>query len=82
LPPKRQFHTSAQKRTFFDRRVLRYGSSATVSMGKIIPKNWAHVRVSIVDQTERTLTIKMERLEVRLASAYNTENDKTNRHNP
>lgn len=82
MPPKRQFHTSAQKRTFFDRRVLRYGYSATVSMGKIIPKNWAYVRMSIIEQTEKTLTIKLEKLIGVEQLAYGAKNDKTNRQNP
>jgi len=82
LNPKRQFHTSAQKRTFYDRRVLRPGYSATVSMGKIIPKNWAYVRMSIIDQTEKTLTIKLEKLIGVEQLAYGATNDKKNRHNP
>ena len=82
MPPKRQFHVSAHKRTFFDRRVLRYGYSATVSMGKIIPKNWAYVRMSITDQTPNTLTVKLEKLMDVNQLAHGATNDKKNRHNP
>jgi len=82
LPLKRQFHVSAHKRTFFDRRVLRPGYSATVSMGKIIPKDWTYVRISVIDKTEKTLTIKLEKLMGVVQLACGAKNDKTNRHNP
>jgi hypothetical protein len=51
-------------------------------MGKIIPKNWAYVRMSIIEQTEKTLTIKLEKLIGVEQLAYGAKNDKTNRQNP
>jgi hypothetical protein len=59
---KHQFQTAAQRRTFFDRKILRYGHSATVSMGKIIPKDWAYVRLRVVEKTEKNMTISLEML--------------------
>jgi len=82
MPAKRQFHVSTQKRTFFDRKVLNYGYSRTIALGKIIPKEWKYVRIRLIDQTPVTLTINIEKLYGEKNYAHNTKNDKTNRQNP
>jgi len=76
---KRQFQTAAQHRLFFDRKVLRYGYSATVSMGKIIPKEWTYVRVSKIEETPKTIVVRIERLRGKKDDTPNTKNNKTNR---
>jgi hypothetical protein len=82
MPPERQFQTAAQRRTFFDRKVLHYGYSRTVALGKIIPKEWKYVRIHLIESTPRTLTINIEKLYGELNHAHNKKNDKTDRHNP
>ena len=77
----KQFHVSAQKRTFFDRKVLHYGYSRTISMGKIIPKEWRYVRLSIITQDKNTVTVTIEKLMGDKDYARHTQNDKTNRPN-
>jgi hypothetical protein len=82
MQPKRQFHTALKRRTFFDRRVLTYGSSRTVSMSKFIPKDWKYVRISLVDKNPNSVTITITKLNVSESHAQNPQTNKTNRQNP
>lgn len=82
LQAKKQFQTSAQKRTFFDRKVLNYGSSRTVAMGKIIPKGWPYVRMTIIEQDTNSRTIRIEKLYLGVQHARNPKTDKTSGQNP
>jgi len=79
---KRQFHTAAKRRSFFDRKVLTYGSSRTVSMSKVIPKDWTYVRVGIIDKNPNTVTLTITKLMVSESHAQNPQTNKTNRQNP
>lgn len=76
----KQFHVSAERRTFFDRKVLHYGYSRTLSMGKIIPREWEYVRIRIKAETPRVLEISIERLRGAKDDARVTKNDKADRH--
>lgn len=71
---------SAEKRTFFDRKVLHYGYSRTLAMGKIIPKEWRYVRLSIVGQEKNKLTITIEKLMGDIEYARGAKTDKTSGH--
>ena len=82
MQAKRQFHVSAEKRTFFDRKVLHYGSSRTIAMGKIIPKDWEYIRMAIVEQAYNTVTVKIERQYLGPYHARNPKTNKTSGQNP
>lgn len=73
LQPKHQFQNLPQKRQVFDRKVQRPGYTATVSMGKIIPKDWTYVRIQITDQTQDKLTITISKLMGRVDNALGTK---------
>ena len=78
-PKPKQFHVSSSKRTFFDRKVLHYGYSRTLSMGKIIPKGWLYVRLTIIAQDKNTLTVNIEKLMGDSKHALNTKTNTTDR---
>jgi len=82
LQARKQFHTSAEKRTFFDRKVLNYGSSRTVAMGKIIPKEWPYVRMTIIEQDKDSRMILIEKLFLGVEHARNPKTNKTGGQNP
>lgn len=75
----RQFQTAAQRRTFFDRKVLNYGASRTLAVGKVIPKEWTYVRITPIEQTEDSVTIKIERMWGKKDDTRRTPTRKTNR---
>jgi len=79
---KRQFHTAPKRRTFFDRKVLKYGASRTVSMSKFIPEDWQYVRISVVEKNPNTVTLTITKLLVSESHAQNPQTHKTNRQNP
>jgi len=62
MSKKRQFRGTAKPPKHYDRKVLRYGYSAMISMGRLIPKNWAWARVTPLEQSEKVLVIRIERL--------------------
>ena len=82
MQAKRQFHVTAERRTFFDRKVLNYGSSRTVAMGKIIPKEWPYVRMTIIKQEANMLTVTIEKLYLGVEHARGTKTDKAGRQDP
>ena len=82
MQANRQFHTAAKRRTFFDRKVLHYGQSRAVSLGKVIPKEWTYVRIKIIDKDPATVTIAITRLMVSESHAQTPNPNKTNRQNP
>ena len=51
-------------------------------MGKILPIKWLYVRMSVVDRTDNTITIKLERLQVGVENACSSGNDTKDRSNP
>lgn len=78
----KQFHTAAKRRTFFDRKVLHYGQSRAISLGKVIPKEWQYVRVGIIDKTPNIITVTFTRLLVSESHAQTIKPNQTNRQNP
>lgn len=62
MQAKRQLHVSAQKRTFFDRKVLEYGYSRTIALGKVIPADWSYVRITVVSKSDSTVTLEITKL--------------------
>jgi len=79
---KPQFHVAAEKRLFFDRKVLNYGSSRTVAMGKIIPKEWPYVRMTIIEQDKDSRMVLIEKLFLGVEHARNPKTNKTGGQNP
>lgn len=59
---KRQFQTSATKRTFFDRKVLKLGYGRTVSLGKAIPKEWKYARITILEKDSSHVVLDITKL--------------------
>jgi len=59
---KRQFKGAPTKRTFFDRKVQETGYTSTLSMGKIIPKDWTYVRITPLHKNKTTITIRIDKL--------------------
>lgn len=75
----RQFQTSAEKRSFFDRKVSPYGYSRMVALGKVMPKEWTYVRIRKIAETDRVLTITIERLRGKKDDTLVTKDNKTDR---
>jgi len=81
MQAKRQFHTAAKRRTFFDRKVIHYGASRTISLSKVIPKDWSYVRISIVEKNPISATITITKLMVSESHAQNPQINKGDRQN-
>ena len=62
MSQKRQFKSGAKPRTFFDRKVREEGYTRTVSLGKILPKQWIYVRVQIISQKPDELIVRITKL--------------------
>jgi len=71
MSKKRQFRGTANPPKHYDRRVLRYGYSAMISMGRIIPKDWTHARVRVLEQSKKKIIVELERLKVVTNNAPN-----------
>jgi len=82
MQSKRQFHTAAKRRTFFDRKVIHWGASRTVSLSKVIPKDWEYIRISIVEKTPNQTTLTFTKLLVSESHAQNPQTNKGDRQNP
>lgn len=82
MQAKRQFHTAAKRRTFFDRKVIHYGASRTISLSKVIPEDWAYVRVCAIDKNPNSVTIIITKLMVSESHAQDTQTDKGDRPHP
>jgi len=63
-------------RTFFDRKVRHEGFSRTLSLGKIIPKNWLYVRIRKISEAHHKITVELTCL---LEGIPNTQNTQTNK---
>jgi hypothetical protein len=62
LQRKRQFQTAAKRRTFFDRKITSQGYSKQVSLSKLVPKTWTYVRLQVLEQTDKTVTLLITKL--------------------
>lgn len=75
----KQFQTTPRKRDFFDRKVLTYGYSRTVALGKIIPQDWTYLRITVVNIDQTNITIKLTKLMGKTPIAPNPKTNQTNR---
>lgn len=82
MEQRKQFHVTPQKRDFFDRKVLTYGYSRTLSMGKIIPKSWKYVRLEVINKDLSTINLKITKLLGEEPLASNQKINKGDRQNP
>lgn len=62
MQARKQFHVSAQRRSFFDRKVLKYGYSRTIALGKVIPKDWQYVRITILTKDKSHISLDLTKL--------------------
>lgn len=49
-------------RNFFDRKVQNTGYTRTLSIGKIIPKEWKYVRLTVIEKTNTYVVVKIDKL--------------------
>uniref|UniRef100_A0A6H1ZXN1 Uncharacterized protein n=1 Tax=viral metagenome TaxID=1070528 RepID=A0A6H1ZXN1_9ZZZZ len=73
MKTKKQFKRTGKPPVHYDRKVLRYGYSAMISMGHLIPKNWDYARVTPLKQTDTILEVRIERLRVVKNNAPDTK---------
>jgi len=57
-----QFAGQYKPRTFFDRKVQNTGYTRTLSMGKIIPKDWKYVRLTVLDSQPSYVIVRIDKL--------------------
>ncbi len=50
-----------------DQRILTSGRGRALSVGKILPKDWDWVRVTVTEETKNTRTLVIRKLEIREA---------------
>lgn len=79
--PKRKFRGTSKPRQFFDRKVRREGYSRTLSLGKIIPKNWRYVRITPIEKTQNAITLRIDKLLGNEINAHPKTPNKTNKPN-
>jgi hypothetical protein len=59
---QRQFHVSAKKRTFFDRKIIKTGFSRGINVSKLIPIDWRYVRMELLSGDKTSVTVKITKL--------------------
>lgn len=79
MQARKQFHVGAQRRTFFDRKVLKYGYSRTIALGKVIPKDWQYVRITILVKDKSHVSLDLTKLTAVESRAQDTIPDTRNR---
>ena len=62
MQPKKQFTGTSKSRTFFDRKVRHEGYTCSLSLGKIIPKDWSYVRLTKIGDDGHIITLRIEKL--------------------
>mgnify|MGYP001566404204 CR=1 FL=1 len=75
----KQFSGVTKPRLFYDRKVSHYGYSRSVSMGHIIPEDWAYVRVIPLKISETTIVVEITKLLGKNKHAQTTPTHKTNK---
>jgi len=58
----RQFAGQYKPRIFFDRKVQNTGYTRTLSMGKIIPKDWKYVRLTVLESQPSYVIVRIDKL--------------------
>jgi hypothetical protein len=59
---KRQFKGASTRRSSFDRKVQDTGYTRTLSIGKIIPKDWAYVRLTPIQIEKQWIILRIDKL--------------------
>jgi len=59
---KRQFKAGPKTRLFYDRKVRHEGYTRSLSLGKIIPKDWQYVRIKVAAQTPDFIKLEILKL--------------------
>jgi hypothetical protein len=59
---KRQFTGGTKPRTFFDRKVRSEGHTRSLSLGKVIPKNWAYVRIKVLRKKSDMVEVRITKM--------------------
>ena len=62
MSKKKQFKGTSAPKTFYDRRVRKVGYSRVVSLSKIIPEDWAWVRMRVLNKAPDTLEVLFTKL--------------------
>ena len=62
MSPKQVTAARHKARTFFDRIVRIEGYTRTLSLGKILPKGWRYVRISVKSRTDDEILISVIKL--------------------
>jgi len=62
MKKKRQFKGTSKARKFYDRKVLHYGHTRTLSLGRIIPKDWRYVRLKVTKKTPTQINLVIRKL--------------------
>lgn len=79
---KRQFAGTSKPRVFFERKLRVEGHGKSLSVGKVIPKNWTYVRMEVIDRNCDTVTIKVTKLLEDKLDAQVTTTDSGSGKNP
>ena len=58
----KQFKHKIPQLKIYDRKVYRTGFSRTLSISKLLPKNWVYVRCTILNKTDKVVTVQIEPL--------------------
>jgi len=62
MSTKRQFKGATKPRTFFDRKVRIEGYTRSLSLGKVIPKDWQYVRIRVINKTQDFIKLEILKL--------------------
>lgn len=59
---KRQFKGTSKTPKFYDRKVQHHRTGRTLSMSKVIPEDWAYVRIIPIDRGEDYIDLVIRKL--------------------
>ena len=59
---KRQFKGTSKAKDHYDRKVIHSRTGRTLSLTKVIPKDWLYVRIYLVDETKNHKIIGIQKL--------------------
>lgn len=59
---KKQFKSGEKTPQFYDRRVRHEGATRSLSLGKVIPKHWIYVRITILEQNPEYIKLGILKL--------------------
>lgn len=70
---KRQFRGTSLPKAFFDRKVRIVGYSRVLSISKILPEDWAYVRMRVLNKTPGSVEVLFTKLMGRDDDTYTEE---------